>query len=205
MLGKSGAKALVIDAQFATDAASAGIPTFTTLTADDLKTAPQVYLGDLPRVQEKDNAVIVHSSGTTSGMPKLIFQSHIWAKTMIQDKWPMADVPGYDTPLVSNSLGSLAHVGSFCGASISLFFACILISNSSVHWRCRCRSMHCTSLVDGLPDRRAHGDDRDVWTESGERLCSFRCYAYRGSQDSPRGPEGTARSQSSHAYWRSHG
>jgi long-subunit acyl-CoA synthetase (AMP-forming) len=116
MLKKSGAKALVADRQFVADAGSSGVPVFTTLTSTDLEGAHGVYLGDIPKVQASDHAIIVHSSGTTSGMPKLIFQSHAWLQTLIKHKWgAVMNHPDHSTPTVTNTLGSLAHVGSFCG------------------------------------------------------------------------------------------
>jgi acyl-coenzyme A synthetase/AMP-(fatty) acid ligase len=116
LLAKSGAKALVVDNQFAASADSSGVASFPPLSYEELS-APKATgftLSELPAVRLDDLSVIVHSSGSTSGMPKLIPQSHAWIRAIMELKWPVAEPQGYSTQTVTNTLGSLAHVGSVC-------------------------------------------------------------------------------------------
>jgi acyl-coenzyme A synthetase/AMP-(fatty) acid ligase len=71
-------------------------------------------LGNLPAVLDRDVAIIFHSSGTTSGVPKIIPHDHLWMKTVC-DRQPLVRASGSDR-LVMNIIGNLAHVGSLCCA-----------------------------------------------------------------------------------------
>jgi hypothetical protein len=73
-------------------------------------------LASLPPVDIRSTAFIIHSSGTTSGMPKLIPSSHLWVKNFAQLKYASCLEQGYfEGQSVSNSIGNLNHVGSLCG------------------------------------------------------------------------------------------
>ena len=94
LLTASGARALVFDARAFPDApAASAIPTTPALDADALRALvvdPQVGLeeADLPEVEDRQTAVIFHSSGTTCGMPKLIPSSHLLMRTFMTHKFP---------------------------------------------------------------------------------------------------------------------
>jgi acyl-CoA synthetase (AMP-forming)/AMP-acid ligase II len=152
LLSQSKAKALVVDPEFRSDASPVNIPVFSTLDYTAFEQTPDVMLGELPKVLPTDPAVIVHSSGTTSGVPKLIVQSHQWVQSAIKDKWAGADPPGYSGQAVINSLGSLAHVGSFCGKFFEIDL-CPCTSQGkqrtsapSPPARVQCRRLQCLSL-----------------------------------------------------------
>lgn len=100
LLDRSGAKALTYDAEEYPDIPSeTTIPTLPCPTADELERisaqlrqargGPAVLSEtDLCPVTERQSAVIFHSSGTTSGIPKLIPSSHLLLKTFITEKIP---------------------------------------------------------------------------------------------------------------------
>lgn len=114
LLTLSGGKALIFDEEEFPDIAEEySIPTTPSVGEDALKRlhagtkallASTPRMGrlreqDLPRVAERGPAVIFHSSGTTSGMPKLIPTSHLLMKTFMLHKFPDCLLGGdFDIP-----------------------------------------------------------------------------------------------------------
>ncbi|KAJ7022960.1 hypothetical protein C8F04DRAFT_1307002 [Mycena alexandri] len=95
LLSASGAKALIFDTQFSA------------------QSAPRINIA--PAAAE-DNALIVHCSGTTSGSPWLILLHHAWVFAMMDFKFTGALKLGeFEGTDVTNTIRSLAHVGSFMG------------------------------------------------------------------------------------------
>lgn len=89
LLAASSAKGLVYDAgAFPGDAPTADLPSAPAIDADALGRGRDGGLeeADLRAVRETDTSVIFHSSGTTSGMPKLIPTTHLLMKTFILKK-----------------------------------------------------------------------------------------------------------------------
>lgn len=123
LLARSGAKCLVYDEAFASSITSAAVPLLPSLTFLYFERMPDslISLGDIPSVAPHDTAFIVHSSGTTSGTPKIIPASHLWVITIMKFKYPIcAEQGSFEGQNIVNSVGSLAHVGSICGRSTSL-------------------------------------------------------------------------------------
>jgi non-ribosomal peptide synthetase component E (peptide arylation enzyme) len=119
LMSKSGAKVMIYDEIFAEKVQKFGLPTFLVYDMNSLNTDATVQSDGLcalttTKALGTDTAVIVHSSGTTSGMPKLIPVTHNWLTSFIIHKWEDVLCQGeYTTQNIINSLGSLAHVGSF--------------------------------------------------------------------------------------------
>ena len=115
---KSGASCLIYDEEFADRAALCTLPTLRAYVQDSGPTDEEPRHGSIPHPSalETDTAFIIHSSGTTSGMPKLIPVSHGWLNNFVTIKYPGTLKQGnYDDRNITNTLGSLAHVGSITG------------------------------------------------------------------------------------------
>lgn len=105
LLSHSGAKALGFDHTFLEAVADSPLKSMSTI--------------EVPEILWSDTAMIVHSSGTTSGMPKLIPATHGWLTAFVQIKYPFTIGQGsMEGENVISLLGSLAHVGSFCGGLV---------------------------------------------------------------------------------------
>ncbi|KAJ6529982.1 acetyl-CoA synthetase-like protein [Mycena vulgaris] len=113
LLAKSGGASLIYDSDFAKLVTE--VP-FTTLSIPDLSRLPLLSspLPPLPNVAPDDVAFIFHTSGTTSGIPKPVPETHRWLKSQAQVQWPniwQCD-PDSSRPLMVNNIGSFANVGS---------------------------------------------------------------------------------------------
>ncbi|KAJ7763650.1 acetyl-CoA synthetase-like protein [Mycena maculata] len=114
LLAKTGGKALIYDPSFAKVVADAGRFEFPCLTIPDLHCLPiPSGLPDLPEVTPNDIALIFHTSGTTSGVPKPVPETHRWLKCQAQVQWPkIFQCYTAGQPLLVNNIGSFANVGS---------------------------------------------------------------------------------------------
>ncbi|KAJ7171029.1 putative amp-CoA ligase [Mycena filopes] len=112
LLSAGSAKALILDAEFSSFSDRSAVPTLPALVTSEFD-GGALTLGDIipTDVKHTDTAVILHSSGTTSGTPKLIRTSHGWITAYMKFKYSLCqgDVEGEN---VTNNLGSLAHAGS---------------------------------------------------------------------------------------------
>ncbi|KAJ7141587.1 putative amp-CoA ligase [Mycena filopes] len=116
LLSASGAKALIFDGQFASQSASAPVVTFpaTLFPEFDSNINPVI---DIASADVDDTALIVHTSGTTSGAPRFIPLRHGWVFAMMEFKFTGALRLGvFEGPDITNTIGSLAHVGAFTGS-----------------------------------------------------------------------------------------
>jgi acyl-coenzyme A synthetase/AMP-(fatty) acid ligase len=111
LLSASNAKALILDAEFSSSSEGCSLPTLPALVFSDFKDGDQMLDDIVVDVAENCVAVIVHSSGTTSGSPKLIRTTHGWISTYMRYKYSLCQGT-LDGENVANTLGSLAHVGS---------------------------------------------------------------------------------------------
>ncbi|KAJ7182755.1 hypothetical protein C8R43DRAFT_868796 [Mycena crocata] len=112
LLEKSNAQALILDQDFAPNAEKSPVPTSAALTFSDLIDRPGDLKHNIVAVQSDGVALIVHSSGTTSGTPKLIPTTHGWISTYILKSYSLCQGI-MDGENVANTIGSLAHVASF--------------------------------------------------------------------------------------------
>jgi acyl-coenzyme A synthetase/AMP-(fatty) acid ligase len=111
LLSNSNAKALILDEQFASNAEQSLVPTSAALTLSDLANYADNPSSQTAAVSQEDIAVIVHSSGTTSGTPKLIRTTHGSISTYIISRYSLCQGP-QEGENIANTIGSLAHVGS---------------------------------------------------------------------------------------------
>jgi acyl-coenzyme A synthetase/AMP-(fatty) acid ligase len=108
---KSGGKALLYAPEFAArvDITDTGARSIQSVVIPELSTLPAVSsLPALPDVTPDDIALIFHTSGTTSGVPKPVPETHRWLKSQAQVQWPnlMQCYPD-GRPLMVNNLGWL--------------------------------------------------------------------------------------------------
>lgn len=136
LLKKSTASALVYDEHFSKDVKQSPIPTFPSLPQQDLDSNDASSSLTVAPVDLQNTAFVVHSSGTTSGTPKLIPCSHGWLRAFVRLKFPAAvsqkPVAGDEGPDIMNTLGSLAHVGSFCALLAAIYHRFTTVQTSSM-------------------------------------------------------------------------
>ncbi|THU91379.1 acetyl-CoA synthetase-like protein [Dendrothele bispora CBS 962.96] len=85
------------------------------LSIPDRSQAVGNRLPDLPtHVRADDTAIYFHTSGSTSGMPKIIPGNHLWIHGMIKRAVNMLNTSG-DTLSGSNKVGSVCHAAQFFG------------------------------------------------------------------------------------------
>ncbi|KAF9461626.1 acetyl-CoA synthetase-like protein [Collybia nuda] len=133
LLVKSEASALVFDDTFAEVVSKyqiLALPALT-FTALEATTVGELYVAP---VSYGDTAMIVHSSGTTSGMPKLIPCTHGWVKSFFVNTFGhlLRNSRGGSGPNAINTLGSLAHVGSFCLLCAAFYHGLCTVQTSSM-------------------------------------------------------------------------
>ncbi|KAJ7148389.1 acetyl-CoA synthetase-like protein [Mycena crocata] len=112
LLTKTGGKGLIYDSSFVDLLADLQLPS---LPIPDLKALPALSspLVALPEVTGNDIALIFHTSGTTSGIPKPVPETHRWLKCQTQVQWPnLWHCYPDGRPLMINNIGSFANVGS---------------------------------------------------------------------------------------------
>jgi acyl-coenzyme A synthetase/AMP-(fatty) acid ligase len=105
LFAKTGGKALIFDRKFASLVDDLSLPS---LVIPELSDLPAVSspLPALPDVTPDDIALIFHTSGTTSGLPKPVPETHRWLKCQAQVQWPnlMQCYPD-GRPLMVNNIG----------------------------------------------------------------------------------------------------
>ena len=82
LLGRSGARALVYDASFAHSVRDAPVPTHLAVDASGEDLAG-LALPTHPRVMADDVALYYHTSGSTSGRPKLVPYDYRWLESAV--------------------------------------------------------------------------------------------------------------------------
>lgn len=84
LLRKADAKALVYDSCFESVLSSCTIPAYQALKTRHIESVDE-ELGEIgPAQNENDAAFIFHTSGSTSGSPKLVPCSYRWMNTVVQ-------------------------------------------------------------------------------------------------------------------------
>ncbi|KAJ7125830.1 putative amp-CoA ligase [Mycena crocata] len=131
LLAATKAKALIFDDSFASACATAPVLTIPTLSFNHVvhidSGAPEIAA-----VTAQQTALIVHSSGTTSGAPKVIPLTHGWVRAFIKFKFPGSLKQGdFGEGDVTNTIGSLAHVGSFTAFVAAAFHGFCTVQLSS--------------------------------------------------------------------------
>ncbi|KAG6820550.1 hypothetical protein H0H93_015435 [Arthromyces matolae] len=106
-------KVLIYDPYYGDKLHQMNVPTF---AIPDLPSIPKTIdsrLDDLPVVSDEDAALIFHTSGTTSGRPKPIPQTHRWLRCQSHVSW-LRTWQTEDSTIQKcfNNIGSFANVGS---------------------------------------------------------------------------------------------
>ena len=85
LLHRAGAKALIYDASFESLLKDFPLPVYGALTSERLERLEPtaVSLPDISESQDDDVAFIFHTSGSTSGSPKLVPMSYRWLSTVV--------------------------------------------------------------------------------------------------------------------------
>ncbi|KAF8191520.1 acetyl-CoA synthetase-like protein [Mycena galopus ATCC 62051] len=113
LFAKTGGKALIFDPKFA-NLVTADIE-FLALVNPQLGDLPAAsdILPPLPEVAPTDPALIFHTSGTTSGIPKPIPETHRWIKCQAELLWPRTWQCYPDgRPLIVNNIGFFSNLGT---------------------------------------------------------------------------------------------
>ncbi|GLB41447.1 putative AMP-binding enzyme [Lyophyllum shimeji] len=105
-------KAFIYDKYYAAEVQHVRVPTAVIPELSSIPVTPPSQLGSLPQAQDEDVAVIFHTTGTTSGRPKSVPQTHKWLKCQSQVNWPGAWQGGDGSQKCFNNLGSFGSVGS---------------------------------------------------------------------------------------------
>jgi acyl-CoA synthetase (AMP-forming)/AMP-acid ligase II len=131
LLAMTGGKALLYDIALAEFAEKCPLPKFKLLDEASLpEDVPP--LPPLPDVEITDMAMIFHTSGTTSGKPKPVPETHAWLKCQAQVQWTGM---WHKDALMFNNLGSFANVGSATSkSSPNLFDSNLLIMSSAMSY-----------------------------------------------------------------------
>ncbi|PCH35079.1 acetyl-CoA synthetase-like protein [Wolfiporia cocos MD-104 SS10] len=112
LLAKSRARTLIYDAAYAPSLTGCPVPTHAVADISaDAQNVPLPSLTELSAVKASDTVMIFHTSGSTSGSPKLIPCSYSWLETIIA-KAGQVSAPirtaGQD---VTVWMGSVCHIG----------------------------------------------------------------------------------------------
>ena len=83
LLHKAGAQALIYDGSFGSILKDFPLPTYRALTSERLEPSTPVSLPDISEPQEDDIAFIFHTSGSTSGSPKLVPMTYRWLSSAV--------------------------------------------------------------------------------------------------------------------------
>ncbi|KAG6833313.1 hypothetical protein H0H87_008945 [Tephrocybe sp. NHM501043] len=111
-------KALIYDPCLTENIQAITIPTCSIPDLNSTPDVPASELGDLPEAEDDDVAMIFHTSGTTSGRPKPVPQTHRWLFSQSKVNWPGAWQSEAKTQKCFNNLGSFGYVGTGTGGFI---------------------------------------------------------------------------------------
>lgn len=113
-------KALVYDEYYQEHISKIGYPSLMVLGLLPFATLQaQEHLVGLPVVEDDNVAVIFHTSGTTSGRPKPVPQSHKWLRYQWEVSWRYAWQGEGPEQKVFSNIGSFANVASATRTSIA--------------------------------------------------------------------------------------
>ncbi|KZT30502.1 acetyl-CoA synthetase-like protein [Neolentinus lepideus HHB14362 ss-1] len=111
LLHKGHAKALIYDASFASTLSDNSIPTFVAAAESQIPASAE----PLPELSQpssgNDLAFIFHTSGSTSGSPKLVPCTYIWLNTIIEKARQVSQPANPSRQDVSTWMGSMCHIG----------------------------------------------------------------------------------------------
>ncbi|KAJ7101023.1 hypothetical protein C8R43DRAFT_245904 [Mycena crocata] len=111
LLSACDGKVLVYDPSFEAAIQNLGLPSLVAPALVSLAIPEAGVLVSLPDVEPTDTAMIFHTSGTTSGKPKPVPESHRWFKFQTET-WRALCQGSFDGQNLFNNIGSFGHVGS---------------------------------------------------------------------------------------------
>ncbi|THV04833.1 acetyl-CoA synthetase-like protein [Dendrothele bispora CBS 962.96] len=110
LLGKANARALIYDQSFENVLKDSRIPIHLALSASDIDTN-DYPLPCLPEVEAHDIAFLFHTSGSTSGSPKLVPCSFRWLNSSISKSYQVSVPRDPSRQDVTVWMGSMCHIG----------------------------------------------------------------------------------------------
>ncbi|TFY83769.1 hypothetical protein EWM64_g230 [Hericium alpestre] len=110
LLVKAQAKALIFDPSFETAVAQIALPSYRFIGMDDIDIQDEP-LPLLPAVKEEDTVFIFHTSGSTSGSPKLIPCNYTWMQSTISKSHQVSEPSVRGQRDVTVWMGSMCHIG----------------------------------------------------------------------------------------------
>lgn len=128
LLALRGGKVLVIDQHYRDHIPKITVPTLVIPDFPELLAlVGNEKLLDLPQVDDDAIAMIFHTSGTTSGRPKPVPESHKWLRYQSDINWPRAWQSEGEAQKCFNNVGSLANVAS--ATSLYLGYGWVLLQS----------------------------------------------------------------------------
>jgi acyl-coenzyme A synthetase/AMP-(fatty) acid ligase len=110
LLHKANAKALVYDASFASILSESPVSTYLALDIGDIDVMDEP-LPEMPTFERGSQTVfILHTSGSTSGSPKLVPCSARWLNTIVNKMYQLHPLRNSQEQDVCVSIGSMCHV-----------------------------------------------------------------------------------------------
>ncbi|RDB29199.1 Acetyl-coenzyme A synthetase 2 [Hypsizygus marmoreus] len=109
LLHRANAKALIHDSTFASELKDCPLPTF--FARSVAKSDAEEPLPVLPDINEEDIAFVFHTSGSTSGSPKLVPCSYRWLNSAVSKSYQASLPQSLERQDVTVWMGSMCHIG----------------------------------------------------------------------------------------------
>lgn len=123
LMSRSGATVLVFGEAFASQLEHFKVVSPAFIPSDDSESHTNLSATDFIPVLPNDTAILIHSSGTTAGLPKLIPVSHGSLVLFVTEKYrPMLLQGAFEGQENTNTLGSFTHLGVLSGKNSALYF-----------------------------------------------------------------------------------
>ncbi|KAF5344416.1 hypothetical protein D9758_015473 [Tetrapyrgos nigripes] len=113
LLQESGSKAVIYEPFYAVTSAELDIRKFETLSSVPSLSVSDIVLPEALDVQAEDIAIFFHTSGSTSGKPKIVPGTDRWLDGLTRKSTHTISKPIAHSPLVFSWLGSVCHMGQF--------------------------------------------------------------------------------------------
>ncbi|KAF8622881.1 hypothetical protein AX15_006646 [Amanita polypyramis BW_CC] len=110
LLQKTDAKALIYDPCFAANVVDSLMPTYLAIALDSIDVTGSI-LPTLPSVTDDDVAFVFHTSGSTSGSPKLVPCTYRWLESAIYKSTQISKPFNTRQQDVTVWMGSMCHIG----------------------------------------------------------------------------------------------
>jgi hypothetical protein len=108
LLKKANAKALIYDSSYEALVKDSPAPAHLAVNAKDISAIPE-YLPDMKVPSIDDTAFVFHTSGSTSGSPKLVPWTFAWLGAHLEKYTALGLSQGHD--IVGSWIGSMCHGG----------------------------------------------------------------------------------------------